>query len=87
MGRPVIATDVVGCREVVDDGHNGYLCQARSAADLAAKMEAMMLLEPGQRTAMGLRGREKMERQFDERIVIDRYLAAINGIAKIKSPK
>ena len=83
MGRPLITTDAVGCREVVDDGQNGFLCQPRNAADLAAKMEQMMLLTPDQRIAMGQRGREKMERQFDERVVVQKYLAAI-GNALVK---
>ena len=80
MGRPIVATDAVGCREVVDDGHNGFLCQPRDAADLASKMEQMLLLTPDQRAAMGLRGREKMEREFDERIVIQKYLASIEQV-------
>jgi glycosyltransferase involved in cell wall biosynthesis len=82
MGRPIITTDAVGCREVVDDGVNGYLCQVRDAADLAAKMEQMLLLPPAQRLAMGLQGRAKMEAEFDEQIVIDRYLATVAALAK-----
>lgn len=77
MGRPIITTDAVGCREVVDDGVNGYLCEPRNAKDLADKMEQLLSLTDAQRTEMGLRGRAKMERQFDEQIVIGRYLAAI----------
>ena len=79
MARPIITTDAVGCREVVDDGVNGYLCQVRDAADLAEKMSQMLLLSSAQREAMGLRGRAKMEAEFDEQIVIDRYLAAIDA--------
>jgi glycosyltransferase involved in cell wall biosynthesis len=77
MARPIITTDAVGCREVVDDGVNGFLCQVRNANDLADKMAQMLTLTHQQREAMGLRGREKMEREFDEQIVIDKYLAAI----------
>ena len=80
MGRPVITTDAVGCREVVDDGINGYLCKPRDAVDLAAKMEQMLSLSTEQRSAMGLRGRDKMVAQFDEQIVIKKYLAAIEEI-------
>ena len=80
MGRPIITTDAVGCREVVDDGQNGYLCQPRDAADLAAKMEQMLSLTHQQRVDMGLRGREKMVAEFDEQIVISKYLAAIEAI-------
>lgn len=80
MARPIITTDAVGCREVLDDGVNGYLCQVRSAHDLAAKMEQMLTVSASQRSEMGLRGREKVEREFDEQIVIGKYLEAISLI-------
>lgn len=80
MARPLVTTDAVGCRDVVDDGVNGYLCQPRNAVDLAEKLEQITTLSPEQRTAMGLCGRAKMEREYDERIVIDKYLTAIQSI-------
>ena len=80
MGRPVITTDAVGCREVVDDGINGFLCRIRDANDLADKMERMLMLGHEARTRMGQRGREKVERQFDERIVTGRYWAVISEL-------
>jgi len=80
MGRPIITTDAVGCREVVDDGLNGFLCQPRDAIDLAAKMDRMLSLTSEQRTQMGLRGRAKMDAEFDEQIVIRKYLTAIEAI-------
>jgi glycosyltransferase involved in cell wall biosynthesis len=82
MGRPIITTDAVGCREVVDDGHNGFLCKVRNAGDLAEKMERMLSLTQEQRIEMGLRGREKMEAEFDEQIVIRKYLSAISSLQK-----
>lgn len=82
MARPIITTDAVGCREVVDDGVNGYLCKVRDSYDLAEKMERMLLLSQEQRTEMGLRGRAKMVAEFDEQIVIDKYLSAIALILK-----
>ena len=82
IGRPLVATDVVGCREVVDDGQNGFLCRVRDAQDLAEKMERMVLLSSEERMQMGMYGRRKMERQFDEKIVIARYLEVINTIKK-----
>jgi glycosyltransferase involved in cell wall biosynthesis len=85
MGRPIITTDAVGCREVVDDGINGYLCQPRDAADLAATMERMLSLTDAQRSEMGLRGRAKIEAEFDEQIVIKKYLAAIESILAQRS--
>ena len=77
MARAIITTDAVGCREVVDDGINGYLCNVRDASDLAKKMEQMLALSSEQRKEMGLCGRAKMVAEFDEQIVIKRYLAAI----------
>lgn len=81
MGRPIITTDAVGCREVVDDGVNGYLCHPRDAADLAEKMERMIALSPDEQAEMGRRGRDKMEREFDEQIVIRKYLEAVELLA------
>jgi glycosyltransferase involved in cell wall biosynthesis len=80
MGRPIITTDAVGCRNVVDEGKNGYLCRPRDAADLAVKMARMIALSPVARAEMGRRGREKVEREFDERIVIKKYLEVIREI-------
>ena len=80
MGRPIITTDVVGCREVVDDGQNGYLCKVREAADLAEKMERMLSLTLQQKQQMSHYGRLKMEREFDEKIVIKKYLDAIGDL-------
>jgi glycosyltransferase involved in cell wall biosynthesis len=80
MARPLITTDAVGCREVVDDGVNGYLCRVKDADDLADKMERMIALSATERTEMGRRGREKIEREFDEQLVIDAYLRAIKDV-------
>jgi len=77
VGKPIITTDAVGCREVVDDGVNGFLCEPRNADDLKTKMEQMLLLPESERLQMGLNGREKVLKQFDEQIVIDRYVKAV----------
>jgi glycosyltransferase involved in cell wall biosynthesis len=79
MGRPLVTTDAVGCREVVDDGINGFLCRPRDAGDLAEKMDQMMSLPQDQRSRMARQSRMKMERHFDEQIVIDRYLGAVRS--------
>ncbi|MEM7353726.1 MAG: glycosyltransferase family 4 protein [Acidobacteriota bacterium] len=80
MAKPLVATDVPGCRQIVDDGKNGYLCEVRNADDLAAKLERFIGLPPAEKARMGENGRLKMENEFDEQIVIRRYLAAIRGI-------
>ncbi len=80
MGKPIITTDSVGCREVVKDGWNGFLCKVKSAEDLADKMEKMINLTEEERVRMGKRGREKVVREFNEEIVIKKYLKTINNV-------
>ena len=77
MARPIITTDWIGCREVVDDGVSGYLCAVRDPASLATAVLRFIELPLRERLAMGAAGRAKMEREFDEKFVIDAYLEAI----------
>jgi glycosyltransferase involved in cell wall biosynthesis len=84
MGLPVITTDAVGCREAVDNGVTGMVCRVRDSSDLARCMHRMVLMTPAERQAMGRHGREKMVREFDEQIVIDRYLRAIDDALSLK---
>jgi len=77
MGRPLIATDVPGCRELVDDGVNGFLCAVRDTGSLAQAMERFAGLPEGERAAMGAASRHKAEERFDEGIVVDAYLDAL----------
>jgi len=84
MARPIVTTDSVGCRNVVDDGINGYLCKPKNSSDLADKMLRILSMSHNERESMGLRGREKVEREFDEKIVIRKYLETIK-IAILKS--
>ncbi len=78
MGKPIITTNVVGCKEVVEHGVNGFLCEVKNTQDLALKMKDMLLLSENQRGLMGENGRLKMEKEFDEKIVIQKYLHAID---------
>ena len=78
MGKPIVTTNVVGCKEVVEHGVNGFLCEVKNAEDLALKMKEMLFLAEEQRKLMGQNGRIKMEKEFDEKIVIQKYLKAID---------
>ena len=78
MGRPLIATDVPGCRDVVDDGIGGVLCEVRSGPSLAAAMKQVFLLPREEQEAMGRAARAKVETQFDERAVVATYLDALD---------
>jgi glycosyltransferase involved in cell wall biosynthesis len=84
-GRPVIASDVPGCRQAVEHGKTGFLCRPMDAADLAARLEEMASLPPEERLRMGERGRHKVESEFDERVVLERYAAVIREIASAAS--
>lgn len=78
--RPIITTDRPGCKEVVDDGVNGYLVREKDSQDLIQKMQQFMNLSREERKAMGLAGRAKVEREFDRQIVVGKYLDHINSI-------
>lgn len=80
-GRPVITTNVAGCRETVDDNVTGYLVNVRNAKDLAEKIEKFILLKHEQKEQMGLAARRKVEQEFDRQIVIDDYLKSIRNLA------
>lgn len=77
MGKPLIATDVPGCRQVLVDGVNGFQCQPRDAESLAEAMLQMMRLSPPDRLRMGRAARARAESKFDERIITKLYLSAI----------
>ena len=73
MGKPIITTYAVGCREAVDHGKTGLLVPAK---DVAALVQAMkwMLEHREQWLKMGMAGRQKVEKQFYEKVVIDRIM-------------
>jgi glycosyltransferase involved in cell wall biosynthesis len=84
MARPIIATRVPGCTDVVEEGVNGLLCQARDSVHLAEKMMTMIALPHAERAGMGWAGRRKVEREFDEALVINKYLNVIGDIATLQ---
>ena len=75
--KPIIATDVPGCHQVVSNNHNGYLCKVKDADDLAAQMQRMANLDDESLRKFGENGRRKMELEFDESIVINKYLESL----------
>ena len=80
MAKPIITTDVAGCKDVVNDGVNGFLCKVKDEKSLAEKIEKMILLTVNERKKMGEKGREKALKEFDEKLVIEQY---INSVFKI----
>ena len=78
-GRPVITSDIYGCREAVDEGVTGLLCTVKDADSLYEQMKKMALMPREERAQMGLDGRKKMERQFDKKLVVQNTIQAITG--------
>jgi len=79
-GRPIITTNRPGCREVVDDGVNGYLVEEKNGEDLIEKIEMFLSKSIEERKQMGIAGRRKVEKEFDRQIVIDKYLAEMQRV-------
>ncbi len=81
-GRPLIVSDIPGCREAVEDGKNGYLFPVTDAGALYQKVEQFYLLSVEEKESMGKYGRDKMIREFDRKKVVERYLTEINDVWK-----
>lgn len=79
MARPAIASDVPGCRDVVRDGINGYLCAPRDAAALAAAMERALRTTDADWQRMGQAGRDRVLADFTPEKVISLYLDALSA--------
>jgi glycosyltransferase involved in cell wall biosynthesis len=86
IGRPIITTDTVGCRDVVEEGVNGLLCRVADAEDLAEKLLRMVEMSSEERAQMGRAGRLKIEKEFDEKLVISQYLKVIKEINTRRKP-
>jgi glycosyltransferase involved in cell wall biosynthesis len=78
--KPIIATNVPGCNNVVEHNFNGFLCNLKDAEDLADKMQNMAALSDDKLKEFGKNGRAKMETEYDESLVINKYLAALNEL-------
>ena len=77
LAKPLVATDVPGCREIARAGVNALTCRVADARSLADAMRAMLSLPPAERVALGMAGRRIAETEFDEAVVADRYVDAL----------
>ena len=78
-GRPVLATDVPGCRETFIDGESGIAFPPRNAGAIASAVERFLGLSRAARAEMGRKGRQYVEEHFDRKIVVERYLKAVSA--------
>ncbi len=72
-GKPLITTDNIGCRDVVENGKNGFLCRIKDPYDLASCMERIINMPIDKLNEMGLYGRKKVEQEYDIHLVIEEY--------------
>ncbi len=77
MEVPIITSRNTGCREVVEEGINGFLCALQDATDLAKRMEEMMGLSNGRRAEMGRAGRALVTTKFGIEIILKEYDRAL----------
>ena len=82
IGRPLIATDVAGCNELIDHEKNGLLCKPKSAEDLTLAMQAMASFSSRKKMAMAAAARLKVEEKFSDILVSRHYLTAIKELLR-----
>lgn len=80
MSRPLIATDVPGCRHVVEDGYNGYLCEVKSGTKLAQAIRKYLELDKKEKKQLATNSRAYMEKYYDEKKVIHAYQQVISKV-------
>lgn len=81
-GKPLIATNTTGCKDVIDNGITGLLCELKNAKSLAEAMEKIIKMPKEERLKMGMKGREKMQKEFDISNIIEQYNQAIKKYQK-----
>jgi len=80
MGKPLIASEVAGCVEVVKHNYNGLLCKVKDSEDLAKSMRALCEAEDKTLINFSENSRKLVEENFDERIVFEKYIEILNQI-------
>ena len=78
-GRPVIASDIPGCKETLDDGQTGFSFPKKDTKKLIQTIEKFISLKNDEKKKMGIEGRKKMEKEFKRERVIEKYLEEIQG--------
>ena len=78
MQKPIITTNVPGCRDVVEHNGSGFLCKPKDPQDLAIRMKTLLDLPAQKRLEMGKKSRDYVQKDFDEDLVINKYLKTIH---------
>lgn len=81
-GRPVLASNIPGCKETFDEGISGFGFEAKNVDSLVKAIIKFVELPYEEKAKMGLAGRTKMEKEFDRNIVVEKYMKVIKSILK-----
>lgn len=87
MGRPVLASNIPGCREIFDEGISGLGFEARNSNDLVNTIENFIKLPNNKKVSMGHAARKKVVNEFDRNIVVNEYLNEIEKVLSEESNK
>jgi galacturonosyltransferase len=87
MAKPLLASNIPGCREIVENGVNGYLFEPKNETSLIKTIEKFLSQNESNRIKMGIASRQKVEKSFDRNLVIDAYLEEIAKILKSKKER
>lgn len=79
-GRPIITTNRSGCREVVDDGVNGYMIQQKDSQALTCAVEKFLGLSLKEKKQKGINARGKVEKEFNRKIVVQKYVDEVEKV-------
>lgn len=82
MGKPLIASNIPGCKEIIEEGYNGYLFELKSVESMEEKLIQFIELDEESKEIMGKNSRRKVEKEFDRNIVINEYMKVIKDILK-----
>ncbi len=81
-GRPIVASNVPGCFETFEEGVNGIGCEAKNTQSLIDGVEKFLQLSYEERKEMGIKGRQKIEKEFDRNFIIETYLKELSKLNK-----
>lgn len=79
-GRPVLASNIPGCQETFDEGITGFGFEPKNVDSLCYAIEKFVALSLEQKETMGKKSREKVEKQFNRQIVVNKYLEQVNSL-------
>lgn len=79
-GRAIIASNIPGCKEIINEGVNGYTFKVKDISDLIKQMEKFIKLSHNNKAKMGIEARKKVQEQFNREIIVNEYIEEIKKV-------